>query len=40
MFDGIAEHGGRKIELPFAIFFYGIAHFFYCFFLIYFYLTI
>ena len=41
MFDGIAEHEGRKIELVNAIFlFYKIANFFYCFFLIYFYLTI
>ena len=40
MFDGIAEHEGRKTELPIGIFFYEIAYFFYCFFLIYFYLTI
>ena len=40
MFDGKAEHEGRKTELPIAIFFNEIASFFYCFFLIYFYLTI
>ena len=34
MFDGIAEHKGRKTELPIAIFFsHEIAYFFYCFFL-------
>ena len=40
MFDGIAEHEGRKTELPIASFIREIAYFFYCFFLIYFYLTI
>ena len=41
MFDGIAEHEGSKTELANAIFFYEIAvGFVYCFFLIYFYLTI
>ena len=41
MFDGTAEHEGRKTELANAIFFFHkIAYFFYCFFLIYFYLTI
>ena len=40
MFDGIAEHEGRTTELSVAILFYEIAYFFYCFFLIYFYLTI
>ena len=35
MFDGIAEHEGRKTELPIAMF-YEIAYFFYCYFLIYF----
>ena len=42
MFDGIAEHEGRKVELANAIFFffYETAYFFYCSFLIYFYLTI
>ena len=36
MFDGIAEHDGRKTELANAIF-YATAYFYYCFFLIYFY---
>ena len=40
MFDGIAEHEGRKAELPIAIFFTKLLVFFYCFFLVYFYLTI
>ena len=40
MFDGIAEHEGRKTELSIAIFFYEIAYFFHCFFLIYFCLMI
>ena len=40
MFDGIAEHGGRKTELPTATFFYEIDYLFYCVVLIYFYLTI
>ena len=41
MFDGIAEHKGRKTELSNTIFFfYEIAYFSYCFILIYFYLTI
>ena len=40
MFDGIAEHYGRKTELAIAFFFKEIAYFFYCFFLIYFHLTI
>ena len=40
MFDGIAMHEGRKTELANAIFFYDIAYFFCCFFLIYIYLTI
>ena len=39
MFNGIAEHEGRKTELPIAICFYEIAYFFCYFFLIYFYLT-
>ena len=43
MFDGIAEHEGRKNELANAISFTKLLFFFfffYCFFLIYFYLTI
>ena len=41
MFDGIAEDGGVvKNELPMAICFTKRIFFFYCFFLIYFYLTI
>ena len=40
MFDGIAEHEGRKTESANAICFYKTACFFYCLFLIYFYLTI
>ena len=41
MFDGIAEHEGCKTELSIAIFFFTkLFIFFYCFFLIYFYLTI
>ena len=39
MFDGIAEHEGRKTELANAIFFYETAYFFYSFFLIYFCLS-
>ena len=30
MFDGIAEHEGRKTEVPNAILFYEIAYFFNC----------
>ena len=41
MLNRIAEHEGRKRELPIAFFYYyEIAYFFYLFFLIYFYLTI
>ena len=43
MFDGKAEHEGRKTEFANAIFFFfffEIAYFFYCFFLIHFCLTI
>ena len=40
MFNGIAEPEGRKTELPIAFFVNEIAYIFYCFFLIYFYLTI
>ena len=39
MFDGIAKHEGRE-TVGERDFFYEIAYFFYCFFLIYFYLTI
>ena len=39
MFDGIAEHEARKTELSIAIFLRNCL-FFYCFFLVYFYLTI
>ena len=38
MFDGIAEHEGRKTELAMFFSFYEIAYFFYC--LIYFCLPI
>ena len=44
MFDGIAEHEGRKTRIGerffFFFFFYETAYFFYCFFLFYSYLTI
>ena len=40
MFGGIAEHECRKKELSNTILFYEFAYFFYCYFLIYFYLTI
>ena len=40
MFGGIVEHEGLKTELPIAIVFTKLLIFFYCFFLIYFYLTI
>ena len=41
MFDGIAAHEARKTELPIAIFLkMKLLIFFFCFFLIYFYLKI
>ena len=41
MFDGIAEHEGRKTELSIAMFsLKTLAYIFFCFFLNYFYLTI
>ena len=40
MFDKITEHECRKTELANAIFFYETVYFFYCIFLIYFYLKL